>query len=68
MCTICGVLSHETVVKSFFCRNLRSFVWRKIEPKIVSVEKKRQISCMTSSSPLHKKDDDADGGSAVVVY
>ena len=30
----------------FFCRNLGSFVWRKIEAKTVSVEKKRQISGM----------------------
>ena len=28
---------------------LRAFVWRKIEPKIVSVEKKGQISCMVVS-------------------
>ena len=29
-----------------FCPDLRTFVWRKIAPKIVSVEKKGQISCM----------------------
>ena len=29
-----------------FCRDLRAFAWRKIEPKIVPVEKKGQISCM----------------------
>ena len=58
MCTIYGVLLHQTIIKSFFfgnlrcfveifCRDLRTFVWRKIAPKIVSVEKKGQISCMT---------------------
>ena len=29
-----------------FCRDLRAFAWRKIERKIVPVEKKGQISCM----------------------
>ena len=33
-----------------FCRDLRTFVLRKIAPKIVSVEKKGQISCMTRST------------------
>ena len=32
---------------TLFCRNLRVFAWREIEPKIVSVEKKGQISGMT---------------------
>ena len=32
--------------KICFCRDLRAFAWRKIEPKIVTVEKKGQISCM----------------------
>ena len=30
----------------YFCRDLRAFAWRKIEPKFVSVEKKGQISGM----------------------
>ena len=34
MCTIFDVL---------FCRGLRALTWRKIEPKIVTVEKKGQI-------------------------
>ena len=33
-------------VANLFCRNLRAFVWRKIYPKIVYVEKKWQISGM----------------------
>ena len=32
-----------------FCRDLRTFVWRKIKPKITYVEKKWQISGMTFS-------------------
>ena len=54
MCTIYGILLHFTLFccKKFcflrftlffeksVCRNLRAFVWRKIEPKIVLVEKK----------------------------
>ena len=32
-----------------FCRDLRAFVWRKVEPKIVLVEKKRQISGMPTT-------------------
>ena len=32
-----------------FCRDLRAFAWRKIEPTIVPVEKKGQISCMRNS-------------------
>ena len=33
-----------------FCRDLRAFVWRKIEPKIVLVERKRQISGMRTQA------------------
>ena len=33
-------------LKIRFCRDLCAFAWRKIEPKIVTVEKKGQISCM----------------------
>ena len=32
--------------QNLFCRDLRTFVWRKIEPKIAYVEKKLQISGM----------------------
>ena len=39
--TICALLS-----ENLFCRDLRTFVWRKIEPKIASVEKKLQITGM----------------------
>ena len=39
-------LAIYTVLSRIFCRNLGAFVWRKIEPKIVYVEKKGQISCM----------------------
>ena len=37
----CAVLS-----QNLFCRDLRAFAWRKIEQKIVPVDKKGQISCM----------------------
>ena len=36
-----GVLS-----RNLFCRYLRALAWRKIEPKILSMEKKGQISGM----------------------
>ena len=37
------------------CRDLRAFVWRKIEPKIVLVEKKRQISGKNTLSHYYAK-------------
>ena len=43
--TIYAVLS-----RNLFCRDLRALAWRKIEPKIFSVEKKGQISGMVSDS------------------
>ena len=57
MCTIYGVLSHFTIFwckisflaiyavlsQNQFWYDLRAFAWRKIEPKIVPVEKKLQI-------------------------
>ena len=46
----CGKISpHDTILSQFtlFCRDLRAFVWRKVEPKTVLVEKKRQISGMS---------------------
>ena len=52
--TICALLS-----ENLFCRDLRTFVWRKIEPKIASVEKKLQISgmsvhCISASLKIYK--------------
>ena len=43
-----SVLSQFTLLlsRNLFCSDLRAFVWRKVEPKIVRVEKKRQISGM----------------------
>ena len=43
-----SVLSQFTLLlsRNLFCSDLRAFVWRKFEPKIVRVEKKRQISGM----------------------
>ena len=40
-----SVLSQFTL----FCCDLRAFVWRKVELKIVLVEKKRQISGMPTT-------------------
>ena len=37
---------YAILLRNLFCRDLRAYVWRKIEPKIVPVEKKRQISGM----------------------
>ena len=39
-------LAIYAVLSKYFCCDLRAFVWRKIEPKIVSAEKKGQIWCM----------------------
>ena len=43
----------NAVLSRIFCRNLRAFVWRKIVPKIVCVEKKRQISGMIQCTAVH---------------
>ena len=45
-CKICFVAIYVVLSRNLFCRKLRAFVWRKIEPEIVLVEKKRQISGM----------------------
>ena len=37
---------YAVLSRNLFCRDLRTFVWRKIESKIASVEKKWQISGM----------------------
>ena len=37
---------YAVLLQGQFCRDLRDFAWRKIEPKIVLVEKKGQISGM----------------------
>ena len=45
-CKICFVAIYAVLSRNLFCRDLRAFVWRKVEPKIMLVEKKRQISGM----------------------
>ena len=56
-CNLCCRIAIHAVLLPFllqftlFCRDLRAFVCRTIEPKIVPVEKKRQISGM-STGPL----------------
>ena len=49
----CGEFFPDYAVLSqnLFCRDLRAFVWRKIEPKIVLVEKKDKYQV----SPYHSK-------------
>ena len=42
-CKIDFVTIYALLSENLFCRDLRTFVWRKIEPKIASVEKKWQI-------------------------
>ena len=44
------VVIYAVLSQNLFCRDLRTFVWRKIEPKITYVEKKWQISGMDSTS------------------
>ena len=45
-CKIDFVTIYALLSENLFCRDLRTFVWKKIEPKIASVEKKWQISGM----------------------
>ena len=37
---------YAVLLRNLFCRDLRALAWRKIGPKILSVEKKGQISGM----------------------
>ena len=39
---------YAVLSRNLFCRYLRALAWRKIEPKILSVEKKGQISGMNT--------------------
>ena len=34
---------YAVLLQNLICRNLRAFAWRKIGPKIVSVEKKGEV-------------------------
>ena len=45
-CKIWFVTIYAVLSRNLFCCDLRAFVWRKIEPKNVPVEKERQISGM----------------------
>ena len=40
---ICFVAIYAVLSQNLFGRDLHAFAWRKIEPKIMSVEKKGQI-------------------------
>ena len=40
------VVIYVVLSRNLFCRDLRTFVWRKMEPNIAYVEKKWQISGM----------------------
>ena len=46
--------------QNLFCCDLRAFVWRKIEPEIVLVEKIRQISGMDGADDGVDNEDEAD--------
>ena len=72
MCIIYGFLSHKTCKISFFfgnlryfveffCHGLRAFVWRKIDTKVVSVEKTGQISCMAILGVISKVNQSING-------
>ena len=50
-CKIDFVTIYALLSENLFCRDLRTFVWRKIEPKIASVEKKWQIWGMPVAVP-----------------
>ena len=45
-CKIGFIAIYALLSQNLFCHGLRTFVWRKIELKIASVEKKLQISGM----------------------
>ena len=47
--------SYAVLSQNLFCRYLRALAWRKIEPKILSVEKKGQISGMPKTTKNHQK-------------
>ena len=47
---ICFVAIYAVLAQNLFCRDLRTFVWRKIYSEIVLVEKKGQISGMYTYS------------------
>ena len=42
----CLLVINAVLTQNSYCRNLRTFVWRKMNPKILSVEQKWQIWCM----------------------
>ena len=44
---ICFAAIYAVLAQNLFCRDLRTFVWRKIYSEIVLVEKKGQISGMS---------------------
>ena len=46
---ICFVAIYAVLAQNLFCRDLRTFVWRKIYSEIVLVEKKGQISGMCNA-------------------
>jgi len=46
---ICFVAIYAVLAQNLFCRDLRTFVWRKIYSEIVLVEKKGQISGMIAT-------------------
>ena len=53
---------YTVLSQNLFCRDLRAFAWRKIDQKIVPVEKKGQISCMYvyDNEDHHCNNDDND--------
>ena len=55
-CKIDFVTIYALLSENLFCRDLRTFVWRKIEPKIASVEKKWQISGMPHHHQRFQRD------------
>ena len=61
---ICFVAIYAVLWRNLFCRDLRAFVWRKVEPKIVLVENKRQISGMDMAHvklDIGNKEEDVSG-------
>ena len=52
---ICFVAIYAVLAQNLSCRDLRTFVWRKIYSEIVLVEKKGQISGMKVRNIVCKK-------------
>ena len=51
------VVIYAVLLRNLFCRNLRTFVWRKIKPKIEYVETNDKYRVCFENSETHLIDD-----------